>query len=44
MCKDSSLTYFQTNKERLNKKRLRKGIKILPKQNKKKSANIVVDD
>ena len=44
MSKDSSAKCYQNNKERLQKKKLVKTIKVFLKKEKKKSVNMVVND
>ena len=43
MSKDSSAEYYQNNKERLQK-RLAKDIKVLSREEKEKSKNMIVND
>ena len=43
MPKDSSAKYYQNNKERLQK-RLAKDIKVLSREEKEKSKNMIVND
>ena len=43
MSKDSSAKYYQNNKERLQK-RLAKDIKVLSREEKEKSKNMIVND
>ena len=42
--KDSSAKYYQNNKERLQKRKLFKNIKVFLKKKKKKSNNMVLND
>ena len=44
MSKDSSVKYYQDNKERLQKKRLIEDIKVFLKEKEKKSNYIVIND
>ena len=44
MSKDSSAKCYQNNKERLQKKKLVKTIKVFLKKEKKKSVNMVVNE
>ena len=44
MSKDSSANYYQSNKERLQKKKLVKDIKVFLKKKKKKGNNILINE